>query len=591
MIPESFIEDILARTDVVDLIDGYVPLKKAGANYAACCPFHSEKTPSFTVSPDKQFFHCFGCGAHGTAIGFIMQYQGLSFVETIHELAGRMGLQVPETAWTNTQGAANDQTRGQIHKLSEIMAQAAQYYQRQLYNSPVAMAYLQQRGLGDTKAKEIISRFGIGYAPEAWQNLQAVFPDYASTDLQSAGLVIKNEQGRLYDRFRERLMFPIHNSKGEVIAFGGRIIGNDEPKYLNSPETPLFEKGRELFGLDKARQALRASDQVIVVEGYMDVVALAQHGIDNAVATLGTATTPVHLQKLLRQASRVTFCFDGDIAGQKAAWRALQNALDSIVDNKLIQFVFLPEKDDPDSYVRTHGKAGFERILREASPLSDFLINELEKRSAPSSAEGRARMLQEAKPMLQRIKAPAIRLQLAKRLAASTGFSQSEVERLCELRSFGRPPPARSRRQAPSLARSLLGLCVQNLSLARRIPVRLLDNSPEEQALALLVNTVMAGTGQADATAAVPSYAILIEKLRATPELAIIEQTASLQFSALLSAEELEAEFASALLKLAERDHQRNIAELHEKARQHGVAGLSAEEKKEYLRLLQAGKK
>ncbi|MCL2345642.1 MAG: DNA primase, partial [Desulfobulbus sp.] len=299
MIPDAFIQDLLARIDIVDLVDSYVPLKKAGANYAACCPFHNEKSPSFTVSPAKQFYHCFGCGAHGTAIGFVMEYQGLGFVDAVKELADRAGMTVPDDGGRGLR----DEKPGQTRTLIEIMARAAQYYKEQLKASPRAIAYCRQRGLSG----EIAARFGIGYAPEGWQNLQAVFADYSATELETAGLVKVGDEGRRYDRFRDRLMIPIINPKGDIIAFGGRIIDQGEPKYLNSPETPLFEKGRELFGLPQARQALRETNTAIVTEGYMDVIALTQNGVGNAVATLGTATTATHVGKLLRQVDRIVF--------------------------------------------------------------------------------------------------------------------------------------------------------------------------------------------------------------------------------------------------------------------------------------------
>src|SRR5574343_1807128 len=359
MIPESFIQDLLARIDIVDLVDSYVPLKKAGANYAACCPFHSENTPSFTVSPTKQFYHCFGCGAHGTAIGFVMEYQGLGFIDAVKDLASRAGMQVPEDE--RRPGAAQE-SAGQSRQLIEVMARAAQYYKEQLKRSPRAIEYCKKSGLSG----EIAARYGMGYAPDGWQNLQAVFSDYQAAELKLAGLVIENEAGRRYDRFRDRLMIPIINPKGEIIAFGGRIFDQGEPKYLNSPETPLFEKGRELFGLPQARQALRETDTAIVTEGYMDVIALSQNGVGNAVATLGTATTPTHVQKLLRQVDRIVFSFDGDNAGRKAAWRALENALEALADNKQIGFVFLPAEHDPDSFVRREGKEAFQRLVAQA---------------------------------------------------------------------------------------------------------------------------------------------------------------------------------------------------------------------------------
>ena len=439
MIPESFIQELLQRIDIVELIDGYVPLKKAGANYAACCPFHSEKTPSFTVSPSKQFYHCFGCGAHGTAIGFLMEYSGLGFVETVKDLAARVSLQVPE----ENRGQRDRQPR--IAQLTDLMDRAARYYYEQMKGSERAKAYLKKRGLSG----EVVQRFRIGYAPDGWQNLEAVFGDhYHSPEMQSAGLVIRNDQGRLYDRFRDRVMFPIINQKGEVIAFGGRILDQGEPKYLNSPETPLFEKGHELFGLPQARQALRETDTAIVVEGYMDVVALSQHGIGNVVATLGTATTASHVQKLLRQVDRIVYCFDGDAAGRKAAWRGLENSLEALADNKQIGFVFLPPEHDPDTFVREQGKEAFQTKVAQALPLSDFLLKELATRSDLTTAEGKAQLVYNAKPLITRLTTPFLRLQLVKRLAEASGFSQAEVERLCELKTIA-PPPRPGRPPAP----------------------------------------------------------------------------------------------------------------------------------------------
>ncbi|MGB5010736.1 MAG: DNA primase, partial [Candidatus Dechloromonas phosphoritropha] len=448
MIPDSFIQDLLARVDIVDLVDSYVPLKKSGANYAACCPFHNEKSPSFTVSPTKQFYHCFGCGANGTAIGFVMEYQGLGFIDAVKELASRAGMQVSESEGRSF----SDEKPGQTRALIDVMARAAQYYKDQLKASPRAIEYCRKRGL----TGEVAGRFGMGYAPEGWQNLQAIFYDYDADELKTVGLVIENEAGRRYDRFRDRLMIPIINQKGDIIAFGGRIIDHGEPKYLNSPETPLFEKGRELFGLPQARQVLRETNTAIVTEGYMDVIVLAQNGVGNAVATLGTATTAIHVNKLLRQVDRVVFCFDGDNAGRKAAWRALENALEALADNKRLAFVFLPQEDDPDSYIRANGKEAFERLVKQAMPLSDFLLRELAQRCDLTSSEGKAQLIYEAKPLLLKLPTPLLRLQLVKRLAEASGFAQSEVERLCELKSYTPAAPARARRPAPSLSRNLL---------------------------------------------------------------------------------------------------------------------------------------
>ena len=576
MIPESFIQDLLHRVDIVDLIDAHVPLKKAGANYAACCPFHNEKSPSFTVSPTKQFYHCFGCGAHGTAIGFMMEYSGLGFIDAVKDLAGRAGMQVPEQ-----EGRLRHEDRPRTVELAEAMARAAAYYREQLKHSPKAIDYLKRRGL----TGEIAAKFGIGYAPDGWQNLEVVFANYTDPELLTAGLVIENDQGRRYDRFRDRIMFPIINPKGEVIAFGGRVLDSGEPKYLNSPETPLFEKGRELFGLPQARAALRDTDTAIVVEGYMDVVALAQHGVGNALATLGTATTPVHVQKLLRQVDRIVFCFDGDNAGRKAAWRALENSLEALPDQKIIGFVFLPETHDPDSYVREFGKDAFHRMVAQATPLSDFLLRELGSHSDQTSAEGKAKLVAEAKPLLQKLQTPLLRLQLVKRLAEISGFSQQEVERLCELRSIARPAPGRAPRQSPaaSFMRKLVRLILQKPELALRLPLGSLPpEAPETRTLHRLVATVI------DAGSPPPDYAFLLERLRGGEDDILLKSAASDLMHEPFAEDELESEFSGTLAKFARDAQKDEIQALTAKVQALGIAGLSSEEKAGYVALLTA---
>ena len=575
MIPESFIQELLHRVDIVDLIDSYVPLKKAGANYAACCPFHNEKTPSFTVSPGKQFYHCFGCSAHGTAIGFLMEYSGLGFVEAIKELASRTGMVVPE------EDARRPSDGPKLTTLTEVMARAAKYYCEALRHSEKAKDYLKRRGLSGEIARE----FRIGYAPEGWQNLEVAFDDYTRPELQQAGLVIKNEQGRLYDRFRDRVMFPIINQKGEIIAFGGRVIGEGEPKYLNSPETPLFEKGRELFGLPQARQALREQDTAIVVEGYMDVVALAQHGVGNAVATLGTATTAIHVQKLLRQVDRIVYCFDGDSAGRKAAWRALENSLEALPAQKSIGFVFLAAQDDPDSFVREQGKAAFERLIAQATPLSEFLLHELKSRCEMNSAEGRARLVAEAKPLLLRLQTPLLRLQLVKRLAEETGFSQQEVERLCDLRPVVRPAPARAPRQAPSLLRPLLRILLQKPELAVKLPLKTLPgNSSEAQAVRSLCAMILAAGDPP------PGYAVLLERARGAESEAMLHDAAAELMHQPFDEDSIDEEFDGAIQRLQEAENRRAFEQLQEKIGRLGVSSLSGEEKQQYLHALNARK-
>jgi len=571
MIPDSFIQDLLARVDIVDLVDSYVPLKKAGANYAACCPFHNEKSPSFTVSPTKQFYHCFGCGAHGTAIGFVMEYQGLGFVDAVKELAGRAGMQVPESEGRSF----NDEKPGQTRALIDVMARAAQYYKDQLKASPRAIEYCKKRGL----TGEVAARYGMGYAPDGWQNLQAVFPNYNADELKVAGLVIENEAGRRYDRFRDRLMIPIINPKGEIIAFGGRIIDQGEPKYLNSPETPLFEKGRELFGLPQARQALRDTDTAIVTEGYMDVIALSQNGVGNAVATLGTATTATHVTKLLRQVDRIVFCFDGDNAGRKAAWRALENSLEALADNKRLGFIFLPQEHDPDSYIREFGKEQFDRQVTQAMPLSDFLLRELAQRCDLTSSEGKAQLIYEAKPLLLKLPTPLLRLQLVKRLAEASGFAQSEVERLCELKSYIPAAPPKAKRTAPSLTRNLLRIVLHKPQLATQLPPDLLPDTPERPAL-MRLHQLVGSNREAG------SYAVLREQLRGMPEEIMIENAASELLGQPFDEAEAETEFRDTLEKLREGEQKRLFADLQLKAQQFGVAGLSAAEKQAYIQLL-----
>lgn len=571
MIPESFIQELLSRADIVELIDSYVPLRKAGANYAACCPFHSEKTPSFTVSPTKQFYHCFGCGEHGTAIGFLMEYSGMNYVEAIRELAARLGMIVPEE--TSNRPFAGPK----VGNLVEVMGKAAEYYYAQLKASPRAVEYLKQRGISGQIAK----RFNIGYAPDGWQNLQTAFSDYAAEALQQAGLVIKNEQGRLYDRFRDRVMIPIINQKNEVIAFGGRILDSGEPKYLNSPETPIFEKGRELFGLPQARTAIREKNTAIVVEGYMDVIALAQHNVENAVATLGTATSATHIQKLMRLVDRVIFCFDGDQAGQKAAWRALENSLEILHEHKHIGFVFLPQNDDPDDFIRKNGTPAFEKLMLQATPLSDFLVQELSSRGDMNTIEGRSLLVSEAKPLLSRLQSTILRLQLVKRVAQISGFSQEEVERLCGFKPVFTAAPAHIRAQPPSLLNKLMRLLMQKPVLAGQLPLEAL---PEETTAATAIAQfcrIVLSYGEN-----VPEYALLQERLRGSDAEHYFSETAAQMLNNDFDEEQIDSEFSGAIEKLVEQHQRRKFQRLQKKAQQLGVAGLSGDEKQDYLRLL-----
>lgn len=459
MIPQSFIQDLLNRVDIVDVVEAYVPLRRAGSNFSARCPFHTEKSPSFTVSQTKQFYHCFGCGAHGTAISFLMEHQGMGFVDAVKDLAARVGMAVPEQA----PDPKRQEKAEAAQDLVEVMQTAANFYKAQLKASERAISYLKKRGLSG----EIAARYGLGYAPDGWQGLEAVFPDYQSRSLTEAGLVILNDEGRRYDRFRDRVMFPIHNQRGAIIGFGGRVIDQGEPKYLNSPETPLFEKGRELYGLFQARGAIRDAGRVVVVEGYMDVVALAQYGIGYAVATLGTATTPWQVQKLLRQTDNVVYCFDGDGAGRRAAWRALENSLAQLQDGKQVRFLFLPPEHDPDTFVRENGKDAFARLLDGAPPLSEILVRELSGRVDMRTAEGRAKFLQEAKPLVKQIAAPMLSMMLRKQVAEAAGIAQAELDRSFEIKPLSRSPvPERRAAVAPQLTRRLSEMLVFRPALA-----------------------------------------------------------------------------------------------------------------------------
>jgi DNA primase len=577
MIPDSFKQELLHRVDIVDVIERHVPLKKGGANYSACCPFHSEKSPSFTVSPTKQFYHCFGCGAHGNAVSFLMEYSGLGYVDAIKDLADSTGMKLPDPdpRFKKAQEPDTD--------LYELMQRASDYYREQLKASPRAIEYLKGRGL----TGKIAARFGIGYAPDGWQNLQSVFADYAAKALKDAGLVVEAEGGRRYDRFRDRVMFPIFNQRGSVIAFGGRILNGGQadengksggPKYLNSPETPLFEKGLELYGLSQARQAIRASGRVIVVEGYMDVVALAQHGVEYAVATLGTATSATHVQKLLRQVDEVVFCFDGDAAGRKAAWHALEVSLPHLVDHKTVRFLFLPAEHDPDSFVRAHGKAGFEASLEEARPLSAFFVDELRSRVDVQTAEGRSRLMHEAKPLLKAVVAPALQMQLLRTLADAAQVTREEAAQLFEIRmprqyvAAGRPAPARGRDRVMLLLdrnveRGLLRCLMANPDLLTEMRADLIDIShPEGKALQALADL----TGQ-NALA----HQVLIETFRGSEHEALLNRVREESLQEQMEPDDAAVVFRDALRKL---EIGRVEAQLQVLARKAAVGQTTAED-------------
>ncbi|MEW6119969.1 MAG: DNA primase [Pseudomonadota bacterium] len=558
MIPRDFIDTLLARVDIVDVIDRRVPLKKAGQNYQACCPFHSEKTPSFTVSPTKQFYHCFGCGAHGTALGFLMEYEHMNFPEAVAALAQDVGLAMPDSA-------REPERPRPPPALWDALEQAARFYKQKLKDSPRAIEYLKRRGLTGA----IAARYGIGYAPDG-SPLKQVFADYAAEALVSSGLVVENE-GRRYDRFRDRIMFPIRNVKGQIIGFGGRVLDQGEPKYLNSPETPLFHKGSEIYGLFEARAAIKTAGRAIVVEGYMDVVALAQHGVEFAVATLGTATTPIHARTLLRHTDQLIYAFDGDNAGRKAAWRALENTLEALQDGKEVRFLFLPEDEDPDSYIRTHGQAAFLKLLdQETLPLSAFLVRELARDRRLDSQEGRASLLKDARPLLEKIAAPLLSGLIRRQLAELVHLAPGELGQFgFQVRRTTRITPHTGRRPPPSRLRGLARILLMNPVRAAELDVRWLDTAdpmsgPMRELAAWLAETEPAN---------LPSLA---EAARGSALESLIDEL----MTELLDKDEhwdWNAEFDGAVRQLREDWRRRRVSELAARP----LASLSAQERAE----------
>ena len=472
-IPQQFIDDLVSRVDIVEVIDGRVPLKKAGREYHACCPFHSEKTPSFTVSPTKQFYHCFGCGAHGTALGFLMEYEHLEFVEAVEELAKMQGLEVPREGGRG--GAPQRREQEGSKQLYPLLTQAEQFFRQQLRNHPEAsraIDYLKGRGLSG----EIARDFGVGFAPPGWDNLFNALGREHEKELILAGLVVEKEGGKRYDRFRDRIMFPIRDRRGRVIAFGGRVLGDEKPKYLNSPETPVFHKGRELYGLYEARQALRELPRLLVVEGYMDVVALAQFGVRYAVATLGTAVTPEHLDLLFRQTDEVVFCFDGDRAGRDAAWRGLENALPLMRDGRTLRFMFMPEGEDPDTLIRQVGQQGFEQLIEQAQTLDEFLVEHFKQRADFKRLDGQARLVELSRPLIAKLPTGIYRHKLVERLAP---LANMQPEMLQGMLSGDAQPAAvpgqrrnkpRGERQQPSQVRNAITLLLLHPRLAPQMP-------------------------------------------------------------------------------------------------------------------------
>lgn len=511
LIPQYFIDDLVAKSDIVDIIEQRVPLKKQGKEFAACCPFHNEKTPSFTVSPEKQFYHCFGCGAHGTAIGFLIEYENLDFIEAIDVLAENLGLEVPRE-----ENGQPRPSKSELEPLYDVLQQAALHFQQQLKSHPQAIDYLKQRGLSGAIARD----FQLGFAAAGWDHLLKTMSDkFSPTILDQAGLLSSNDQGRVYDKFRERIMFPIRNRRGQIIAFGGRIIGSGEPKYLNSPETPVFNKSDTLYGLYEARKRSHKLEQIIVVEGYMDVVALAQHGINNAVATLGTATTAQHLKQLFRTVHRIVFCFDGDRAGRDAAWRALEHAMPVLRDGQEIHFLFLPDGEDPDSYVRLQGSDAFNAIVADATPLSVYLLDNLKARHNISTMEGRGALKIEADQLLKNLPANLLREQLQTRLGHITSLE-------AKTRTRNPPAPQRSQSRSRKIQVTSMWLAIASLlqhpELAAEAPTEKI--TPLEQ---LPGGTVLSEVHTMLSTSQNLSPAILAERFRDSPYQSVVDQLIS----------------------------------------------------------------
>ncbi len=569
LIPKHFIDKVLANTDIVEVINTRVPLKKQGREYAACCPFHNEKTPSFTVSPTKQFYHCFGCGAHGSAISFLMDYERLDFVEAIEVLADSLGMEVEREDDYNPRPRSDDTA-----PLFAVMEAANRYFQQTLKQHPDAIAYLQKRGINGTIAKH----FQIGYAPEGWQNLlNHLEKQFSQSQLLKAGLLSQNDAGRVYDKFRERIMFPIRDPRGRTVAFGGRILEQGEPKYLNSPETPIFHKSEVLYGLYEARQQPGKLDHFIVVEGYMDVIALAQYGIHNAVATLGTATTPEHLTKLFRQVPRVTFCFDGDNAGRKAAWRALTNAINTVRDGKRVDFLFLPEGEDPDTLLRTQGADAFKAQLDNSQPLSEFLLNHLKESYDTTSMEGRSELGRAAQALLKNMHEGLLKTQLLDAVGELSQLGKSRISQGLPVVDSARPPLRKSinRQQRIEVTpmRLAISALLQNPSLGAQLEaadLQGLNTLPGGPLLLELIQTIKENP-QAHT-------AMLLEHFRGQPHHPQLEALSVWQ-PPLIEDSNWEALLSDALTNLRHKQQEQRLTELL------GKPSLSEDEKAELRRL------
>ncbi|HDM8139397.1 TPA: DNA primase [Vibrio harveyi] len=577
-IPRSFIDDLLARLDIVDIIDARVKLKKKGKNYGACCPFHNEKTPSFSVSQEKQFYHCFGCGVHGNAIDFIMEFERLDFVEAIEELASYLGLDVPREQRSGGGGQFNSgpqASSSEKRSLYDIMGSIAQFYRNQLKQptSKVAIEYLKDRGLSG----EIVQKFGIGYVADEWDLVRKNFGQNKDNQdmLVTGGMLIENDKGNRYDRFRGRIMFPIRDRRGRVIGFGGRVLGDGTPKYLNSPETPIFHKGKELYGLYEVLQAYREPPRILVVEGYMDVVALAQYGVDYSVASLGTSTTGDHIQMLFRQTNTVVCCYDGDRAGKEAAWRALENALQYLKTGNTLKFLFLPDGEDPDSYVRKYDKQAFEQQIEQATPLSSYLFDNLIELHQINlgNNEGKSALRAYASALIDKIPDPYFQELLEKLLDERTGFD-NRLRQPRKKTGESRPQPHKEIKRTPM--REVIALLIQNPSYAQMVPDLSSVRDLSIPGLSLFVDVL-------DKCQAHPhiNTGQLLEHWRNSQNETLLSRLASWDIP--LDEDNQEEIFLDSLDKIIAQCVEKQIENLQAKARS---VGLSAEEKRELLALM-----
>lgn len=570
-IPQSFIDDLLVRVDLVSLIDACVPLRKKGANYMACCPFHQEKTPSFSVSPQKQIYYCFGCGMGGNAIRFLMEYERLGFTEALSYLAKQVGVVLPIEGKEETSASA----------VYDALQQAASFYQQQLKRTPTAVAYLKSRGITGLLAKE----YQLGFAPEGWHHLESEYPPTEKNKqvLLQAGLLVKQEAGKTYDRFRSRIMFPIRDSKGRVIAFGGRVLVKEEPKYLNSPETPVFHKGRELYGLYEARRVMRDISYFIVVEGYMDVLALAQYGIRNVVGTLGTATTADHFIKLLRYTKKIVFCFDGDRAGREAAWRALQVALPLLEDNVEIRFMFLPQQDDPDSFIRREGKEQFLLQVKSAHSFSDFMLRHLTSTIDLATLEGKAALSHAITPLLDKMPEGALKQLMYDNLSRLVPLQTMQLRSFSKKKSVERAPVEIKKKSASrglTLMQMVIMLLLHYPQLATAIPDNIALFEWELPGSDLLKEILVLLRAHPTLTAAA-----LLEHWADKPESRLI--SALLMKEHFIPEEEIENEFPQLLLRLEQQHKENKVEKMLLKAK---VEGLTSAERQALQALISLAK-